>query len=163
VFGEVEARTAGRVRENWERIKTTQEGREGIFHDVPDALPALLYARKAQRRAAAVGFEYPDLAATRADLAAELDELDAAVAAAGVPAAEAEPDADVFAEAGDVLFAAVNVARRLAVDPELALRAATRRFRERVERADEASGGRFAQLGPAEQARLFDEAKRRHA
>src|SRR2546421_12037542 len=52
VFGEVEARTAGRVRENWERIKREQEGREGIFHDLPGNLPALIYARKIQRRAA---------------------------------------------------------------------------------------------------------------
>ena len=52
VFGSVEARTPARVRENWERIKTEQEGREGIFHDVPEGLPALLYARKVQRRAA---------------------------------------------------------------------------------------------------------------
>jgi MazG family protein len=52
VFGETEAATAGRVKENWERIKTEQEGREGVFHDVPEALPALLHARKVQRRAA---------------------------------------------------------------------------------------------------------------
>src|SRR5437588_10961371 len=50
VFGDVEARTAGRVRENWERIKSEQEGREGIFHHVPAGLPALLYARTIQRR-----------------------------------------------------------------------------------------------------------------
>src|SRR5215510_10728185 len=61
VFGEVEARTAGRVRENWERIKREQEGREGVFHHVPETLPALLLARKVQRRAASVGFEYPNL------------------------------------------------------------------------------------------------------
>src|SRR3954453_5560761 len=68
VFGEVEARTAGRVRENWERIKTAQEGREGIFHDVPETLPALLLARKVQRRAAAARFEYPRVEDARADL-----------------------------------------------------------------------------------------------
>ena len=67
--------TAGRVRENWERIKTSQEGREGVFHDVPESLPALLYARKAQRRAAAVNFEYPDVAGALADLDDELAEL----------------------------------------------------------------------------------------
>src|ERR1043166_7390631 len=55
VFGDVEARTAGRVRENWERIKSEQEGREGIFHHVPAGLPPLLYARKFQHRVAAVG------------------------------------------------------------------------------------------------------------
>ena len=55
VFGDSEPRTARRVRERWEEMKTEQEGREGIFHDVPDALPALLQARKVQRRAATVG------------------------------------------------------------------------------------------------------------
>src|SRR2546423_10355700 len=49
VFGDVEARTADRVRSNWERIKAEQEGREGVFHHVPAGLPALLYARKIQR------------------------------------------------------------------------------------------------------------------
>src|SRR3990172_6050760 len=61
VFGEAEARTAGRVREQWEQIKTEQEGREGVFHDVPASLPALLHARKVQRRAATVGYDWPPL------------------------------------------------------------------------------------------------------
>ena len=52
VFGDAEARTAGRVRERWERIKVEEEEREGIFHHVPETLPALLFARKLQRRAA---------------------------------------------------------------------------------------------------------------
>ena len=68
VFGEVEARTAERVRSNWERIKVAEEGREGIFHDVPESLPALLYARKVQRRAAAIDFEYADTEGALADL-----------------------------------------------------------------------------------------------
>ncbi|HVD48481.1 MAG TPA: MazG nucleotide pyrophosphohydrolase domain-containing protein, partial [Gaiellaceae bacterium] len=51
VFGETEAATPGRVRENWERIKREQEEREGVFHDLPETLPSLLYARKVQRRA----------------------------------------------------------------------------------------------------------------
>src|ERR1051326_2267781 len=55
VFGDAEARTAGSVRERWEELKREQEGREGIFHDVPEGLPALLYARKVQRRGAGVG------------------------------------------------------------------------------------------------------------
>src|SRR5205085_5513534 len=83
VFGDVEARTAGRVRENWERIKREDEGREGIFHDVPATLPALLHARKVQRRAAAVGFEYADVDGALADLDDELRELREAIAAAG--------------------------------------------------------------------------------
>src|SRR4051812_48238237 len=77
VFGEVEADTPGRVKENWEKIKRDQEGREGVFHHVPEGLPALLYARKVQRRAASVGFEYPDVEGALADLEDELAELKA--------------------------------------------------------------------------------------
>ena len=152
VFGDVEAETAGRVRENWERIKREQEGREGVFHDVPEALPALLYARKVQRRAAAVGFEYPDVEGALADLDDELrelrDDLDD-------PARRAE-------ELGDVLFAAVNVARRLDVDPELELRRAAQRFRARVETGERlaaAEGKDWQALPLEEQDRYFDKAK----
>ena len=72
VFGDVDARTPGRVRERWEAVKTEQEGREGIFHDVPEALPALLQARKVQRRAAAVGYDWPDLSGPLAKVREEL-------------------------------------------------------------------------------------------
>ena len=95
VFGDAEARTPGRVQERWEELKTEQEGREGIFHDVPDALPALLQARKVQRRAATVGYDWPDLAGPLAKVREELGELEEAIARAGVPAPETEPDADV--------------------------------------------------------------------
>ena len=162
VFGEAEARTAARVRERWEAIKTETEGREGIFHDVPAALPALLHARKVQRRAVAVGFDYPDLAGARGDLAEELRELDAELARAGEPSPETEPDARVAEEAGDVLFAAVNVLRRLNVDPELALRGATARFVARVEAAERLAahaGEDFAKLPLDRQDRYFDLAK----
>ena len=97
VFGDVEAKTGERVRENWEKIKVEQEGREGVFHDVPETLPALLYARKVQQRAKAVGFEYPDLEGAVADLDDEIRELKEDFAAD---------------ELGDVLFATVNVARK---------------------------------------------------
>jgi len=147
VFGDVEARTADRVRSNWERIKREQEGREGIFHDVAEGLPGLLYARKIQQRAKAVGFEYPDLAGAMADLADELREL------------EEEPSGD---ELGDVLFAAVNVARRLEVDPELELRRAAQRFRRREEAAEELATGDgkdWTVLPLDEQDAYFDRAK----
>jgi uncharacterized protein YabN with tetrapyrrole methylase and pyrophosphatase domain len=158
----VEARTAGRVRENWERIKADEEGREGIFHHVPETLPALLYARKLQRRAAAIEFEYPDAAGALADLDDELRELKEALAAGGERPPEAEPDPHVFEEVGDVLFAAVNVARRLNVDPELALRTMARRFADRVERAEQlaaAEGLAFPELSLEEKDRYFDAAK----
>ena len=150
------------MRENWERIKTEDEGREGIFHDVPETLPALLYARKLQRRAAAIEFEYPDTAGALDDLEDELRELKEALEAAGEPAPEAEPDPHVFEEVGDVLFAAVNVARRLNVDPELALRAMAKRFADRVERAEELAkvdGRLFTELTLQEKDRYFDTAK----
>jgi MazG family protein len=162
VFGDVEARTAGRVRENWERIKREQEDREGVFHDVPQGLPSLLYARKVQRRARAVGFEYPDVAGALRDLEDEVRELKDAVAVAGESPPETEPDTHVFEELGDVLFAAVNVARRMNVDPELALRAMSERFAARVERAEQlagAEGKRWVELDLEEQDRYFDRAK----
>jgi MazG family protein len=162
VFRDAEARTAGRVRERWEEIKREDEGREGIFHHVPETLPALLYARKAQQRAVAVGFEYPDLAGALGDLESELAELARELAGKAEPARELPPDERVAAELGDVLFACVNVSRRLNVDPELELRRATQRFVARVERAEQLAaeaGERFDELALEAQDRYFDRAK----
>jgi XTP/dITP diphosphohydrolase/tetrapyrrole methylase family protein/MazG family protein/ATP diphosphatase len=162
VFGDAEARTAARVRERWESIKSEQEGREGVFHDVPRTLPALLEARKVQRRAAAVGYDWPDLTGPLDKVREELDELAAELDRAGEPAPETEPDERVAAEIGDVLFTLVNVARRLNVDPELALRGTSRRFVARVERAGElaaAAGEDWRGLGLDAQDRYYDQAK----
>ena len=162
VFGDAEARTAGRVRENWDRLKREEEGREGIFHDLPGNLPALIYARKVQRRAAAVGFEYRDAAGAFADLDDELRELKDAIRAGGETAPETEPDPHVVWELGDVLFAAVNVARHVNVDPELALRWISDRFVARVEQAEALAaqdGREFVALPLEEQDRYFDRAK----
>jgi MazG family protein len=162
VFGTAEAKSAGAVRSRWERIKRDDEGREGIFHDVPGTLPALLHARKVQRRAAAIGFEYPGAAGALADLDDEMRELHEALAEVGAPAPEREPNVRLVEELGDVLFAAVNVARHLNVDPELALRWMSDRFVERVERAEQLAavdGKSFAELGLEEQDRYFDLAK----
>ena len=161
VFGDVEAGTANRVRHNWERIKREHEGRTGVFHDVPETLPSLLHARKVQRRAAAVGFEYPDLRGALADLDDELRELRDELPATD-PAPETEPHPRAAAELGDVLFSCVNVARRLNVDPELELRRATARFRNRVEEAERRAardGQTWTELPVEEQDRYFDEAK----
>ena len=141
VFGEREAVSAGAVRRNWEQIKRDDEGRAGIFHDVPGVLPALLYARKLQRRASAVGFDWQAWDGAWAELESELRELRAALDAAPAPRPEHEPDANVVHETGDLLFAAVNVARLANVDPELALRAAAGRFRARVEEAERLAAG----------------------
>jgi XTP/dITP diphosphohydrolase/tetrapyrrole methylase family protein/MazG family protein/ATP diphosphatase len=130
VFGEVEAETAGEVLRNWDQIKATEPGREpGIFGEVPDNLPGLLYARKVQRRAASSGFDFEHVPYEAVE--GELEEL---------RAAEGDRDA-AFHELGDVLFAAVNVARKLRVDPELALRAAAERFRGRVQGAADLAAG----------------------
>jgi XTP/dITP diphosphohydrolase/tetrapyrrole methylase family protein/MazG family protein/ATP diphosphatase len=123
VFGDVEADTAGEVLRNWDAIKQTEAGREpGIFGEVPDNLPGPLYARKVQRRAATSGFDFEHVPYDTVE--GELEELRAAGSRE-----------ERFHEVGDVLFAAVNVARKLKVDPELALRAASDRFRGRVEAA----------------------------
>jgi uncharacterized protein YabN with tetrapyrrole methylase and pyrophosphatase domain len=107
VFGDAEAESAGAVLRNWDRIKAGEEGREpGIFGDVPEVLPSPLYARKLQRRAASAG-RWP---------------------AAG----DSQPDEASFQAIGDELFALVDRARMLRVDPELALRAAADRFREQI-------------------------------
>jgi MazG family protein len=162
VFGDAEARSPGRVRERWEEIKTEVEGREGVFHHVPESFPALLQARKVQRRAAAVGYDWPNLAGPLVKLREELRELEAAAAQKGEPLPETEPDPALFHEVGDVLFTVVNVARRLNVDPELALRATTRRFTERIELAvglAAESGEDWRALGLEEQDRFYEEAK----
>jgi len=162
VFGAAEAPTAERVRERWDEIKTAEEGREGIFHHVPSSLPALHQARKVQRRAAAVGYDWPDLAGPLLKMREELEELSDVVGHAGEPRPETAPDIDVFHEFGDVLFTVVNVARRLNVDPELALREATRKFVARVERAEQIAaehGERWGELSLGEQDSYYNLAK----
>jgi MazG family protein len=162
VFGDAEAATAWRVRDRWEQIKSEQEGRVGIFHDVPKSLPALMQARKLQRRAVVAGFDWPDLEGPLAKVREELGELEAEIGRAGEPALETEPDPAIVHEVGDLLFTVVNLARRLNVDCELALRATNRRFVERVERAEqlaEARGERWRELPLDEQDRYYELAK----
>jgi XTP/dITP diphosphohydrolase/tetrapyrrole methylase family protein/MazG family protein/ATP diphosphatase len=122
VFGDVQADTSHEVRRNWDQIKRGESGREpGVFGDVPENLPGPLYARKVQRRAASSGFDFPGVEGPIQSVREELAELEAAAG-----------QEDRFHELGDVLFAVVGVARKLAVDPELALRAAADRFKARV-------------------------------
>ena len=163
VFGAEQASDADAARRRWDDVKVESEGREGIFHDVPRTLPALPLARKLQRRAAAVGFDYDTAQAAFADLASELEELRAEVGVRAEPAGEHEPERRVADEVGDVLFACVNVARRWNCDPELALRAAAGRFRRRVELAAELAGRdgvEFAGAGIAAQETYYQEAKK---
>jgi MazG family protein len=150
IFGEVEAETAGQVLRNWDSIKATEPGREpGIFGEVPENLPGPLYARKVQRRAATSGFDFEHVPYEAVE--GELEELRAA----------GDRDA-AFHEVGDVLFAAVNVARKLRVDPELALRAAADRFRGRVQGAADLAatdGSAWQDLGPEEQLGYYARAR----
>jgi len=123
VFGDVEVANAAEVLRNWDAIKSTETGREpGVFGEVPENLPGPLYARKLQRRAASSGFDFDGIEQPIQSVRDELDELVAAGS-----------DDERFHELGDVLFAAVNVARKMKLDPELALRAAADRFRGRVQ------------------------------
>ncbi len=154
IFAGAVAETPAAVKSRWERIKVEQEGRQGIFHDVPAGFPALLYAKKLQQRAASVGFDwdsaaeaFPKIAEEHAELAELFHEAAAAEAAVAVqpeasvqPPVSADPhraDPRVAHEVGDLLFATVNVARLLHVDPELALREAGNRFERRVTGAAE--------------------------
>jgi MazG family protein len=143
VFGNVEVEHAGEVLANWDAIKQTEAGREpGIFGEVPENLPSPLYARKVQRRTASTGFDVDDVPYDAVDGQLEL-----------VREAADDPDAR-FESVGDLLFAAVNVARKLKVDPELALRDASNRFRGRVEAAEamaRESGAEWNDLTPEQQ------------
>ena len=164
VFGSTEAKTPGRVRENWERLKVEQEQRKGVFHDVPESLPALLHARKLQRRAAAVGFDWPDLEGPLAKVSEEVEELRTELERTGAPSPETEPDPAVAAEIGDVLFTIVNLARRVNVDPELALRQTSMRFVGRIDEAQRLAaehGDDWPSLDLDSQDRYYELAKER--
>jgi ATP diphosphatase len=117
IFGDAE-RSPG-----WEALKAAERGRSednSALAGVALALPALKRAEKLQKRAARVGFDWPDAAGPRAKIEEELAEIDAA-----------ETQAQRAAEIGDLLFSAVNYARHLGIDPEAALRQASARFEAR--------------------------------
>ncbi len=144
IFGETEVRDAADVLRNWDAIKRDEPGREpGVFGEVPENLPGLLHARKLQRRVASSGF---DVTGADGALQAARDQLTELQGAA--------TQEERFQALGDLLFAVVNAARKLKVDPELALRAASGRVRERVTVAGElaaSEGGSWDDLPPEEQ------------
>ena len=170
VFGDddSEARRSARAQmRSWEAQKAAErearaeaEGRRSsVLDGVALALPALLRAEKLQKRAARVGFDWPDRAPVFDKVLEEVAELREAAATAD-PSKAADPA--VSEEVGDLLFACVNLARHLGVEPEGALRAANAKFTARflhVEAALEDSGRAADKVGLAELDRLWDEAK----
>lgn len=132
--GSVEAETSGQVLRNWEQIKQTDRGHASVMDGLPSALPALLYAHKVQRKAASTGFDWPSVDGAYAKVVEELDEV------------RADPGDD---EVGDLLFASVEVARHLGIDPEAALRSATAKFRDRFRLVEQLAGEQGVDLAAA--------------
>jgi tetrapyrrole methylase family protein / MazG family protein len=163
VFGDVQAETSGEVLKHWEQIKT-EERRAGraegentaasLLDGVPAGLPALMEADQLTRRAARVGFDWEDAAAVLRKLREEAAELGTEIAHPGGSAEE---------EAGDLLFAAANMARFLKLDPEIALRQANqkfaRRFRE-MEAVAKSQGRTLGEMTAAEMDQLWESVKR---
>jgi tetrapyrrole methylase family protein/MazG family protein/ATP diphosphatase len=160
VFGGAASGSAEQHRQEWEAFKARERADRGVaagaLANVPLALPALTRAVKLGRRAAGVGFDWPDLGGVRAKLTEELAELDAAV--------ELGDRSQMEAELGDVLFSLVNLARHLRIDPEAALRGTNARFEKRFGHVE----ARLSELGLTAAAagvdrlnELWDEAKRR--
>ncbi|HTN78476.1 MAG TPA: nucleoside triphosphate pyrophosphohydrolase [Acidimicrobiales bacterium] len=155
VFGTVEADSAEQVLVNWEQIKKAEKGRDSVMDGLPENLPSLLYAHKVQRKAASVGFDWDDVEGALPKVVEELHELEAAMASGVEP--------DIEGELGDLLFAVVNVARHLDIDPETALRGASAKFRTRFRAVEAAAAGQGRDLSTmslAELDALWDQAKR---
>lgn len=164
VFGDGDAAD---LRDSWETQKAQEraekaarDGRDaGILDDVPRALPALMRAEKLQKRAARVGFDWPEVAPVFAKIDEEIGELKAEIETGG--SAERLED-----ELGDLLFACVNLARHLGIDPETALRGTNARFESRfrcIERALAARGQTPADVDLATLEELWLDAKRRES
>ncbi len=128
VFGDEKADDAASALGNWERLKKQEKAGRGALDGVPVALPALLRAVRVGEKAAAVGYDWPDVAGARHKVDEELAELDEALDAEDLPRAEEE--------LGDVLFALSSLARKRGLDPEAALRGTLDRFSRRFSEAE---------------------------
>ncbi|HEX3863953.1 MAG TPA: nucleoside triphosphate pyrophosphohydrolase [Stellaceae bacterium] len=133
VFGDAEIASVAAQNEAWEAHKAAERRAKGDAESVVDgvalALPALLRAAKISKRAARIGFDWPDARAVIPKLAEEIAEVEAELDGNAAPAALEE-------EVGDLLFAAANLARKLDVEPETALRRATAKFERRFRRVE---------------------------
>ncbi|MGR8919619.1 MAG: nucleoside triphosphate pyrophosphohydrolase [Gammaproteobacteria bacterium] len=149
VFGDAERGDAAAVVTAWEQGKAAERRERALTSELDGvalALPALSRAQKVQKRAARVGFDWPDAGGALAKVAEELDELEGA---------RAETDrAAIAEEMGDLLFAAVNVARHLELDAETCLRAATAKFERRFRAVEADFAARGAALADADLAAL---------
>ncbi len=132
----------GAVLRNWDEIKRAEKGRTSVFDGVARSLPSLSYADAVQSKAAKVGFDWPDVSGAIPKITEELDEL-LAIHTGDDPAAIAD-------ELGDLLFAVVNVARHLRVEPEVALRVAADKFRRRFEDVERLADERGVDLRAAD-------------
>lgn len=146
----------------WQEIKRREKGAgaasASLLGEQPRGLPALVAAYRIQEKAAAVGFDWPDAGGALAKVREELAEVERERGGDTTPA--------LARELGDLLFAVVNVARKLKVDPERELRAATHRFRDRFHHIEQRLGARGltpSQVTLAELDALWEEAKRRPA
>ncbi|HEX6031276.1 MAG TPA: nucleoside triphosphate pyrophosphohydrolase, partial [Tepidiformaceae bacterium] len=126
VFGEGAAKTAEQVYQNWEALKQQEKPRASILEGVPTTLPALAASQSIQGRARRIGFDWPDIEGPLEKLAEEIREF-----------AEAPNPVEREEEFGDILFVIANVAQRLGVDAEQALRSANAKFRRRFGRVEE--------------------------
>jgi nucleoside triphosphate diphosphatase len=168
VFGDERPSTPQAVEGLWERIKAQEKAEkaghrnarsEGALAGVSVALPALTRALKLQDKAGRVGFDWDDPHAVLQKIREEADEIEAALAGAEANKADATAAAD---EVGDLLFAAVNLARHLRADPEALLRQTNRKFERRfasIERALAARGKAPQDATLAEMDALWEEAK----
>jgi tetrapyrrole methylase family protein/MazG family protein/ATP diphosphatase len=158
VFGDTVAKDADAVLANWAKLKAAEKaekGKHGALHGIPASAPALLRATRAGEKAGAVGFDWTDADGPRAKVDEELAEFDAARAGGDREAMQRE--------LGDVLFALTNLARRLNLDAEQALRGSIDRFSSRfrhLELALEAEGRAVSDASPDELERLWQSAKR---
>ncbi|MEO7397390.1 MAG: nucleoside triphosphate pyrophosphohydrolase [Ilumatobacteraceae bacterium] len=126
VGGEVvRADSTKEVLKNWETIKHDEKGRTSVFDGIPSSLPSLSYAQTAQKKAARIGFDWPDVSGALAKIAEETAEV--------IEAHDSGDSRATANELGDLLFSIVNVARHLEIDPEVALRSAVTKFRRRFE------------------------------
>jgi tetrapyrrole methylase family protein/MazG family protein len=193
VFGNAKARNSKEVLKNWEQIKAEERKAKGsagsnspepgaasasILSDVPRSLPAALEAYQLTRRAARIGFDWDDLAGIfekideeKAEIVQSLDQLAAKsppkeVSSAVAISSNPSDLANLEEEVGDLLFAAVNVARFVGTDPEIALKHANQKFLRRfqwMEMAALSEGRKFADLPRARMEELWDLSKRREA